>query len=312
MTEVMTERRLSPAAQHALDSGSDAERLRVIRRKPFIRHETIQEIFERLEEAIDDYPTEGDSHILIYGESGIGKSKAAKLFAQQHSRPDDPDAQVAHVPVMYVSMAGVTSGRGLLMVIMSKLGAPHNPSISAEALYPTVVRLLARVGVKVLIIDEIHHVAYSNRLERLKALSVIKGLGNDLNLTIVGCGTPDALRALKWDPQLERRFEPIRMPRWRASDATYGFLNSLETTLPLRKPSFLSDDPVAAWIIEESEGLTREITFIVRKAAIQAIRSGREQIDLPILKGLRYVRASKRRQEIERVLEFEGSAWSAG
>lgn len=26
MTEVMTERRLSPAAQHALDSGSDAER----------------------------------------------------------------------------------------------------------------------------------------------------------------------------------------------------------------------------------------------------------------------------------------------
>lgn len=312
MTEASVGRRLSAAAQSALDAGSDAARLQVIRRKPFVRHAMINAIFERLGEALDDYPTEGDSHILIYGQSGMGKSKAAELFAQQHCRPDDPNEPVAHVPVMYVSMAGVTSGRGLLMVIMNRLGAPYSASSSAEALYPIVVRLLSQVGVKVLIIDEIHHVAYGNRLERLKALSVIKGLGNDLKFTIVGCGIPDALLALKWDPQLERRFEPIRMPRWTAAEETYGFLNSLETTLPLRKPSYLSDDPLAEWIIDQSEGLTREITHIVRKAAIQAIRSGREHIDLPILKGLRYVRASERRKEIEKVLEFEGSAWSGG
>ena len=193
----MTERRLSPAARAALDSGDDAKRLQVIRRKPFVRHAVIGAIFERLEEALDDYPTEGDTHILVYGLSGMGKSKAAELFAERHRKPDDPDAPASAVPVLYVSMAGVTSGRGLLMLILHKLGAPYSGGSSAESLYPTVVSLLARVGTKMLIIDEIHNVAFGNRLERLKVLSVIKGLGNDLKFTVVGFGTPDALRALK-------------------------------------------------------------------------------------------------------------------
>ena len=267
----MTERRLSPAARAALDSGDDAQRLQIIRRKPFVRHAVIGTIFERLEEALDDYPTEGDSHILVYGLSGMGKSKAAELFAERHRHPDDPDAPVSVVPVLYVSMAGVTSGRGLLMLILHRLGAPYSAGASAESLYPTVVSLLARVGTKVLIIDEIHNVAFGNRLERLKVLSVIKGLGNDLKFTIVGFGTPDALRALKWDPQIERRFEPIRIPRWGRNAETYGFLNSLETTLPLQRPSFLSEDPVADWLIAQSEGLTREIVHLVRRGAIQAV-----------------------------------------
>ena len=136
---------------------------------------------------------------------------------------------------------------------------------------------------------------------------MIKGLGNDLKFTVVGFGTPDALRALKWDPQIERRFEPIRIPRWGRNAETYGFLNSLETTLPLKKPSFLSEDPVADWLIAQSEGLTREIVHLVRRGAIQAIRKGRECIDLPLLKSLKYTPASVRRAEIERVLEAEGT-----
>ena len=303
----MTERRLSPAARAALESGDDAQRLQVIRRKPFVRHAVIGAIFERLEEALDDYPTEGDSHILVYGLSGMGKSKAAEVFAERHRHPDDPDAPASVVPVLYVNMAGVTSGRGLLMLILHKLGAPYSAGSSAESLYPTVVSLLARVGMKMLIIDEIHNIAFGNRLERLKVLSVIKGLGNDLKFTVVGFGTPDALRALKWDPQIERRFEPLRIPRWGRNAETYGFLNSLETTLPLQKPSFLSEDPVADWLIERSEGLTREIVHLVRRGAIQAIRKGRERIDLPLLKSLKYTPASVRRAEIERVLEAEGT-----
>ena len=307
MTETVGQRRRSPAALAALETGDDAQRLRVIRRKPFVRHAVIGAIFKRLEEALDDYPTEGDSHFLIYGLSGMGKSKAAEFFAERHRRPDDPEAPAAQVPVLYVSMAGVTSARGLLLVILHKLGAPYSAGSSAESLYPTVVSLLTRVGVKMLIIDEIHHVAYGNRLERLKVLSVIKGLGNDLKFTIVGFGIPDALRALKWDPQLERRFEPIRIPRWGRTEETYGFLNSLEMTLPLQKPSLLSQEPVAEWLIERSEGLTREIVHLVRKGAIQAIRKGRERIDLPLLKSLKYVPASERRAEIERVLKAEGT-----
>ncbi|WVM91458.1 TniB family NTP-binding protein [Halopseudomonas pachastrellae] len=56
-----------------------------------------------------------------------------------------------------------------------------------------------------------HHIEKGNRKQREEALATIKLLGNDLGITIVGCGTIAALRTLRWDPQIERRFEPHRL-----------------------------------------------------------------------------------------------------
>ena len=105
-----------------------------------------------------------------------------------------------------------------------------------------------------------------------------------------------ALRTLRWDPQIERRFEPHRLEVWGHNEQTYGLLNSLETCLPLRHASGLSDDKIATWIINESEGTTREIAYLVRRAALMAIRSEKERIDLPLLRSLNHVRPSVRRQ----------------
>ena len=297
MTETVGQRRLSPAALAALETGDDAQRLRVIRRKPFVRHAVIGAIFKRLEEALDDYPTEGDSHFLIYGLSGMGKSKAAEFFAERHRRPDDPEAPAAQVPVLYVSMAGVTSARGLLLVILHKLGAPYSAGSSAESLYPTVVSLLTRVGVKMLIIDEIHHVLAGSMAKQKAFLNVIKYLGNELEVPIVGVGTRDAFRAIQTDPQLSNRFDHALLPRWGNDDDFLRLLATFERVLPLRYPSVLIEGSLADKIYSMSEGYLGEISRLLVNAAVAAVERGQERIDKRILDSIDWVPPSERRKE---------------
>lgn len=296
MILISQDRRLTKAAREALEADNTAQRLNLIRQKVFIRYAAADAITERLQEALEDYPTEGDSHILIWGPSGIGKSQIVKRFAKLQNLPDDPRASKANVPVLVVSMGPTGSARGLLVRILGQLNAPYGKSASTDTLYPDVLRLLRTSGVKLLVTDELHHIEKGNRKQREEALATIKLLGNDLGITIVGCGTIAALRTLRWDPQIERRFEPHRLEVWGHNEQTYGLLNSLETCLPLRHASGLSDDKIATWIINESEGTTREIAYLVRRAALMAIRSEKERIDLPLLRSLNHVRPSVRRQ----------------
>lgn len=292
-TDPVELRKLTRAALEAL--GADEEtRLRVVRNIPFIQHTAVVRVERHLKNALDDYPTGGDRHYLIVADSGMGKSMVVKRFAERHRIPDDRSASAALVPVLYVSFAIAASPKGFLGRILEKLNAPYSPSSSAEVLYPIVLRLLRRIGLKVLIVDEIHHVLTGHVTRQTEALAVLKLLGNDLGITIVGCGIESALSAMQVDTQMERRFRPIALPRWRLDENYAGFLNSVERALPLKLASDLSDERVASWILTETEGLTGEIVLIVQEAATLVIESGRDRIDFAILQEVEWVRPSLR------------------
>lgn len=292
-TDPIDMRELTRAAREALDADKEV-RQRVVRNIPFIQHTAVARIERHLENALDDYPTGGDRHYLVIADSGMGKSMVVKRFERRHRVPDDPSATAALVPVLYVSFAIAASPKGFLGRILEKLNAPYSPSASAEVLYPIVLRLLRRIGLKVLIVDEIHHVLSGHVTRQAEALAVLKLLGNDLGITIVGCGIESALIAMQVDPQMERRFRPIALPRWRLDENYAGFLNSLERTLPLRRASELSDERLASWILTETEGLTGEIVFLVQEAATIVIEENRDRIDLGTLREVDWVRPSLR------------------
>ena len=170
-------------------------------------------------------------------------------------------------------------------------------------LYPLALRLLRRIGVKLLIVDEVHHVLAGPKDRQLEMLSVLKLLGNDLGITIVASGIDTALRAVQLDPQMARRFDPIALNHWQFADATAGFLNSIEATLPLQHASDLSEEPLMRWILAESEGLTGDIVRIARRAAVTAIKTKEERITLKTLKSLGWIRPSRRLAESQAALK---------
>lgn len=66
-------------------------------------------------------------------------------------------------------------------------------------------------------------------------------------------------------------------------------LKSFEYTLPLKKPSNLTDTSIAVKLLSMSEGLIGELSDVLTKAAVKAIESGKEKIDQKVLKEIDFI-----------------------
>lgn len=305
----MTEdRRLTPKTLTALEQGSEAS-LRLLRGRPeFIWHREAEHLNERLEIAYHDAMSgdcDGTEHLLIIGPTGNGKTSLVKRFARRHQRPDDPALSAACIPVLYTRMAPTGSPTGYLRSVMGELGAKYSASNSLDQLYPSALTLMRRIAVKVVIIDELHHVIFGKRDEKLKMLNLIKDLGEQLGCIIVGCGLKEALYAMRWDAQLDRRFEPLPLRRWELNADYCDLLYAIEQTLPLREASDLAGEELAPWIASQSEGTMRETQRLLRRAAMVAIQRNRGRIDMDLLQEINWVKPSLRRHQAERALGGE-------
>jgi hypothetical protein len=174
--------------------------------------------------------------------------------------------------------------------------APFRPSRTAANLQFETVQLLASVGVKMLIIDEIQHVLAGPTLKQRHFLNVIKYLGNELQIPIVGVGTRDAFNAIQTDPQLANRFEPELIRRWTMTDDYLRLLASFEVAFCLGRPAKLAQRTLAQKILTLSEGTIGEISALLTRAALDAIGRGTEEITSASLDACGYVSPLDRRR----------------
>ena len=96
-----------------------------------------------------------------------------------------------------------------------------------------------------LVIDEIHHLMAGHLKKQRQFLNVLKYLSNELQMSLVGVGIKDALRAIQTDPQLANRFESVGLPRWSLDREFRMLLMSFAQVLPLRHPSNLAGRELA-------------------------------------------------------------------
>src|ERR1700693_2806873 len=178
---------------------------------------------------------------------------------------------------------------------VAKLFPAFLPSHRIDCLERETLRLLETVNVKVLVIDEIHHVLAGPMLKQRQFLNVIKYLGNELQIPLVAVGTQDAFNAIHTDPQLANRFEPAILPRWIMGDEYLRLLASFESLLPLERPSMLIEPALALKILSLSEGTIGEIATLIQRAALYAIEHNIEQITSVGLDGCGYIPPSRRR-----------------
>jgi hypothetical protein len=111
----------------------------------------------------------------------------------------------------------------------------------------------------------------------------IRLLANDLKLPLVCVGTQEAKQALMTDQQLADRFAASELPPWRDDLALGQLLASFESILPLRHPSNLRGTDVSRRILALTDGITVRICRLIETAAIQAVETGKERIDLDSL-----------------------------
>jgi hypothetical protein len=102
----------------------------------------------------------------------------------------------------------------------------------------------------------------------------------------------------------------MHLPLWEMSEEYLRFLLSFEKTLPLHEKSNLITKELAIKLCSMSEGLIGELTTIIRDAAVLAIKTKKEKIDLELLKKLKWQQPSHRKYKVppQWVLEGNGNA----
>ena len=226
----------------------------------------------------------------------------ANRFVQLHPADKTLGGEAVIVPVLAIQAPpGPDEGR-FYNAILEALATPYNPRERVAQKQIQVLRMLKRIGIQMLIIDEVHNVLTGSVTKQRQFLNVLKYLGNDLQITLVGLGTKEALRALQADPQLANRFEPAALPPWQLDQEFQMLLASFERALPLRQPSGLADEKLARKLLALSEGSLGELSVLLTSAAVYAVRSGTERIDAKVLAAIDWVPPSERRRRAERLI----------
>ena len=164
------------------------------------------------------------------------------------------------------------------------------------------MRLMHTVGVRMLVIDEVHNLLGATARRQRELLNVLRYLGNELRIPIVCLGIRDAYLAIRTDDQLENRFHPLVLPLWEAGEELARLLASFEAVLPLREASHLSTPQTLEHILRRSEGTIGEMATLLARAADFALRNGDEKISEAAITQAEYLPPSVRRRAIERTL----------
>jgi len=292
---------LSENAQAALELSVE-ERLDRIRRPRWIGYTRAKKLLDKLDDLLTHPKTHRMPNLLIVGDTNAGKTMLANRFVQLHPADKTLGGEAVIVPVLAIQAPpGPDEGR-FYNAILEALATPYNPRERVAQKQIQVLRMLKRIGIQMLIIDEVHNVLTGSVTKQRQFLNVLKYLGNDLQITLVGLGTKEALRALQADPQLANRFEPAALPPWQLDQEFQMLLASFERALPLRQPSGLADEKLARKLLALSEGSLGELSVLLTSAAVYAMRSGTERIDEKVLAAIDWVPPSERRRRAERLI----------
>ncbi len=288
---------LHPSARAWADEDA-ASRIRRVRTDRWIGYARAEAALAALDDVLSFPKRTRMPNLLIVGQTNNGKTMIVEKFRRSHplSAATDTNDGVACVPVLKIQMPSGPDERRFFGAILEELGMGQWPRDNLAARQSDAVRLMRLTDVRMLIIDELHNILSGSRTQQRRLLNLLRWLGNELQIPLVGVGTAEALHAIRSDDQLANRFEPVPLPLWTEGPEYLRLLSTLEALLPLRKPSGLAGPVLAGTIFTRSEGVLGEIVAIVIRAAVEAISSGTEAITPRIIERSRFTSPSDRRR----------------
>lgn len=273
----------------------DADRIRAIRAGMWLPLDHAKSTLTKLEELLT-YPevTRMPSYLLV-GPSYSGKTSILERFMELHPPDISPEREATLCPVVMIDAPPKPDLSDFYSRILDALMAPYKPTAPPHAKYSQVKLLFRELGVRVLIVDEIHHLIAGSLNRQREFRNALKSLSNEAKISIVASGIEEAYNAFNADAQMSSRFMPIEMPRWLPGPDMGRLLMTLERRMPLRRASSLHQPKLMLAIHARSESMLGDIFDLVKEAAVDAVRSGDEQITEKRLSKLDWVPPSKRK-----------------
>lgn len=270
---------LHPAARQMLALPED-KRIQALQVDRWIDYPRAIEALHRLRRLVEMPQRERMPCMVMHGPSNIGKTLIVRKFVREHPPAFDGSRGVERRSVIAMQMPPTPDQGRFYRALLAMIGAPQGPSTTLASVEQVARDILMRMAPRMLIVDEVHHLLAGSHREQRASLNLLKYLANELKMSIVAVGTSDAPVAFQSDAQIYSRFAPFEIPRWSESEEFRRLLSAFEAALPLKRPSELTQRPIAQFLIAASGGLLGEVSRLLNDAAEEAIRDGSEQISL--------------------------------
>lgn len=277
---------------------SATERINLLATQHWIGYPRAQAVVAKLEQLLAQPEAIRPANLLIIGPSNNGKSMIAERFRRLHPAHEVIEGSRQCIPVLAVQMPTTPSNRHFYSALLAALGSPVIVS-STDLREQHVLRMMRLVGVRLLIIDELHNLLSGSPRQQREFLNLLRFLGNELRIPLACLGTREAYLAIRSDDQLENRFEPMLLPHWNDDTDLARLLASFEASLPLRRPSGLSLPAMRTLILSKSEGTIGEMAALLMAAARFSLQHGCEAIDARSIQECAYRSPSERRRQFE-------------
>jgi hypothetical protein len=220
--------------ERAFDSNQD--RIRQVKVANWVGYARANRALERLDEMIEQPSCARMPCLLLYGESGMGKTMIVEKFERMHPPRHDRKSGIESRPVIIIQFPSGPDERRFFVRILHGLGAPYSAYWRIDALERAAMNAMALVHVQILIVEEFQQRLAGSAREQRISLNLIKSIANDLRISVVGVGTDEARYAIEADKQIRRRFDPFsptpmdrdrRLPRlrqrvWKDLSVTQG------------------------------------------------------------------------------------------
>ncbi|WP_419812611.1 TniB family NTP-binding protein [Bacterioplanoides sp.] len=272
------------------------DRIQEIHKPRWIGYPTAQDAMHKLEGLLSHPRVSRMPNMLLVGATNNGKTEIVKRFCQRHLPDESFDTENLITPTMYFEAPPTPSEADFYTHILCKL-YERVPASSIAAKRERTISVLKKIELKVMIIDELHNILAGSSTKQQHFLNMIKYLSNQLQVSIVGCGTSDLLRAVSVDPQIQNRFPPMIIPRWRYDKSFRQLLSTFERVIPLKERSNLHSPELSKKILAITEGSIGEISTLLNTAASYSLRNGLEVIDLESIQKCGYIGPGMRVRE---------------
>jgi len=283
---------LTGSAQEYLNKPTQ-DRIKKCKEQVWIPYPQAINILSELDDLFNHPKKERMPNLLIVGDTNNGKTTIINHFIRRY--PSFLDT--AHRrPIIKISAPISPSQNALYEKILDELYVPYGINESASRKEYQVKKILDDIQTKMIIIDEFQDIFHGEIKRQREFLTSLKQLGTDLQIPIVAVGVWEVQSVMTIDPQISNRFETLKLEKWNLDINFAKLVMSFEKTLPLKEASNLYKDEIIDLLFHMCEGYIGELTRVLEKASVFALKHDKERIDVKVLKSINYVPPSLRRK----------------
>lgn len=259
---------------------ADKERIAWIRMDRWLGFPKAETVRKNLDAMLRYPPRTRMPCLLIYGQTGMGKSRIVERFEAENPRGFNDTTGTATIPVVAVQLPPQPTDGEFYGEVLEKLGAGFACRGDVQRARQLTRRIMGQVGARMLILDEINHMLACTPRQQRVFLNTLRYLANDLQIPLVCTGNHEARAALLTDAALAERFDAVELVRWQNDEPFRLLMVTLAAILPLRKSSQLEEERCRTAILDLSDGNTGRIFRLVETLAVRAIENGTERIEV--------------------------------